>query len=356
MTQHPKPPSVLRSITAKILAVVGIAAGSTALLVWWATSHQISPAFTVPIAMVGALLIAQLVSFDITDPLKQATRAAQAMAQGDYSLRVEAMTSDEVGQLAAAFNMMARDLAEVDRLHRDIVANVSHELRTPVAALRARLENLADGVEEATPANLQAALRQTEKLTELLQYLLDLSRLDAGVAGLEVRTIVVADLVDEAIEVTQLAADASGLDVTFAARFEPADLTISGDAARLVQVLVNVLDNAARHTPPGTTVRVGVTQIRSAVRIEISDEGPGIDPADRERVFDRFQRFSPSGAPTGGTGIGLAIARWATLIHGGTIEVTDGGVGATFRITLPLTGPTRRARSGTPTPPAPQEG
>lgn len=340
-----RPLSRLTSITAKILAVVGVAAGSAALIAWWATARGVSPAWTVPAAVLASLLIAHVVSRDIVGPLKQATTAAKAMARGDYTMRVEAATADEVGQLAEAFNTMARDLAEVDLLHRDIVANVSHELRTPVAALRARLENLADGVEEATPDNLQAALRQTEKLTELLQYLLDLSRVDAGVAGLELRDIVVADLVAEAVEVTRLAASARGLAVQFASRIDPVDLTIKGDPARLMQVLVNVLDNAARHTPAGTTVHVVVERVRATVRIEISDEGPGIDPADRDRVFDRFQRATPPDAPsTGGTGIGLAIARWAVSIHGGTIEVIDSDVGATFRITLPLTGPGRRPR------------
>lgn len=336
------------SITGKILVVVGVAAGSAALIVWWALTRGVSPVHTVPIAIVASLLIAHVVSSDIAGPLKQATTAAKAMARGDYTVRVEAATTDEVGQLAEAFNTMARDLAEVDRLHRDIVANVSHELRTPVAALRARLENLVDGVEEATPANLGAALHQTEKLTELLQYLLDLSRVDAGVAGLQLREVAVADLVDEAVEVTRLAASARGLTVNFSSRIEPVDLTMTADAARLMQVLVNVLDNAVRHTPAGTTVHVSVARARSNVRIDISDEGRGIDPADRERVFGRFQRATPADAPaTGGTGIGLAIARWATSIHGGTIEVADSEVGATFRITLPLAGPTspRRSRS-----------
>lgn len=342
------PLALLTSITGKILAVVGVAASSAALIVWWATSHGISPVYTVPLAIGASLLIAYLVSSDIARPLKQATIAAKAMARGDYSMRVEAATSDEVGQLAEAFNLMAQDLAEVDHLHRDIVANVSHELRTPVAALRARLENMVDGVEAATPANLQAALGQTEKLTELLQYLLDLSRVDAGVAGLDLGQIALSDLVEEAVEVTRLAASARGLEVNFASHIEPLELTIEGDRARLMQVLVNVLDNAARHTPAGTTVHVGVARVKNTVRIDISDEGPGIDPADRERVFGRFQRATPPDAPaTGGTGIGLAIARWAVSIHGGTISVADAGVGATFRIILPLTGPTRGRGRGT---------
>jgi Signal transduction histidine kinase len=189
------------------------------------------------------------------------------MARGDYSVRVAASTSDEVGQLAEAFNSMAQDLAEVDQLHRDIVANVSHELRTPVAALRARLENMADGVEEPSRENLDAAVRQSEHLTELLQYLLDLSRLDAGVAGLDVREVGVADLLDSAIDVARLAALQNGRGVNFSTHIDPVDLRIHGDPARLMQVLVNVLDNATRHTPDGSTVHVDAGRQR----------GPGAD-------------------------------------------------------------------------------
>ncbi len=335
-------------ITGKILAVVAVSAALAALIMWWATGQGLSPLYALPVSIGVTLIPAVLVSRDIAEPLKQATRAAQAMAHGDYSVRVDASTSDEVGQLAEAFNSMARDLAEVDQLHRDIVANVSHELRTPVAALRARLENMADGVEEASRVNLDAAVRQSEHLTELLQYLLDLSRLDAGVAGLDIREVPVADLVDSAVEVARLAAVQRGRTIQFASRIEPADQRIQGDPARLMQVLVNVLDNAARHTPDGTTVQVEVGRTKGMVRIDISDAGPGIAPEDRERVFGRFQRATPPTAPaTGGTGIGLAIARWAVSIHGGTIAVIDSDVGATFRILLPIAGPgSSRNRGG----------
>lgn len=334
-------------ITGKILVVVAAAASLAAMIMWWGTQQGLSPLYALPVAIGASLLLALLVANDIAEPLKEATSAARAMARGDYSIRVTASTADEVGQLAEAFNSMAQDLAEVDQLHRDIVANVSHELRTPLAALRARLENLADGVEEPSRENLEAAVRQAEHLTELLQYLLDLSRLDAGVAGLEIREVVVADVVDAAVEVARLAALQRGREVYFSTRIEPLELQIQADSARLMQVLVNVLDNAARHTPDGTTVHVDVGRVKAMARIDISDAGPGIPPADRERVFGRFQRATPAAAPaTGGTGIGLAIARWAVSIHGGTIAVIDSDVGATFRIQLPVAGPGTRARGG----------
>lgn len=328
------------SITAKVVLLVGVSALLTAVVVWLGTKEGVGPVYTLPFAVAIAILIALAFSSSIVDPLREAIRAAAAMADGDYSVRVRADTNDEVGQLAEAFNQMASDLAEVDRLHREIVANVSHELRTPLAALRSRLENMADGVEPATPENLEAALVQSERMTDLLQYLLDLSRVQAGVAGLEMVEVAVAQLVEDSIEVTQLASKQRGLDVNFSAHIEPLDLTLSGDPTRLQQVLVNVLDNAARHTVPGTTVNVDARAAKGNVRIEVTDRGAGISEEDRERVFGRFQRGSATlGPSTGGTGIGLAIAKWATSIHGGSIEAVDSEVGARFRILLPIAGP-----------------
>jgi len=266
------------------------------------------------------------------------------MAQGDYSVRVEYLTRDEVGQLAHSFNRMAQDLAEVDRLHRELVANLSHELRTPVAALRSRLENMADGVEEPTPENLEAAVVQAERLTEMLGYLLDLSRVESGTAGLEPTEIAVADLLDESLELVRLASEKRGAKIHFSSRIDPADQTFIGDRTRLRQVLTNLLDNATRHAPPDTTVTVEATRVRQSLRIDVIDASPGVAAEDRERIFGRFQRGDGAAAVGGGSGIGLAIARWAVSLHGGTIRVVDSDVGARFRIMLPLAGLGRERR------------
>ena len=121
----------------------------------------------------------------MTSPLREMAAAASAMARGDYGRRVRATSRDEVGELARAFNAMAAELGDADRMRRDLVANVSHELRTPIGALQALLENLADGVEPPDPAALRTALAQTERLGRLVAQLLDLSRLESG--GLALR-------------------------------------------------------------------------------------------------------------------------------------------------------------------------
>jgi signal transduction histidine kinase len=271
------------------------------------------------------------------------------MAHGDYSRRVRATSSDEVGQLADAFNSMAEDLASVDAMRREIVANVSHELRTPVTALRAQLENMVDGITATDPEHLRAALTQTERLGELVGYLLDLSRVEAGAVGLDLTDVGVRDLLDEVVAQVRGARSATGRAVGWAVEVVPADLHLRADRTRLAQVLANLLHNAARHTPPGTSVTVRARQsvLRQEVVIDVADQGEGIPQADRERIFERFQRGSAgvagSGDGGGGTGLGLAIARWAVTLHGGTLTVVDpaGGQGATMRVRLPVRGPRR---------------
>ncbi|KRF13774.1 histidine kinase [Nocardioides sp. Soil797] len=294
-----------------------------------------------PVTIAVALGVTQLLASGMTAPLRQMTAAARRMATGDYSTRVTVESGDEVGELARAFNTMAEDLATVDRQRRELVANVSHELRTPLAALRAVLENLADGVAPAEPHVLRAALAQAERLSDLATDLLDLARVDAGKAPLETTHVVVADLLGQVVQEVR----ASGRDVQYEVRVVPPTLVVSADPQRLRQLVVNLLDNAARHSPSGDLVtvhageRIGPPVPAEATWwLEVTDKGPGIPPADREHVFERFGTLSQAEGG-GGTGLGLAIARWVTDLHGGSIAFVDppeGNGGARVRAELPV--------------------
>src|SRR5581483_3959786 len=132
-----------------------------------------------------ALGMVQLLARGMTSPLRDMAAGAREMAAGDYSRRVAASSRDEVGELARAFNVMAAELAETDRIRRDLIANVSHELRTPITALQAGLENLVDGVEPPGPEQLRTMLKQAERLGRLVTQLLDLSRLESGAIPLQ---------------------------------------------------------------------------------------------------------------------------------------------------------------------------
>ncbi len=333
-----RPLDRVRSIKIKLGVLVTATVTVAALLVWFGLNNGVRTLYTLPTAIALSLVVTQLLARGMTSPLREMTAAARSMATGDYSRRVQATSHDEVGELAVAFNRMAEDLGSVDRQRRELVANVSHELRTPVTALRATLENLVDGVADPDPATLTTALAQTERLGTLVAQLLDLSRLEAGVVPLDVTDLPVATFLDEAVAAARLVDVAVDRTVVWEVDVEPDDLTVRADPARLHQVVANLLDNAARHSPPGGRVRVSAAHVAArpgAVALEVSDEGPGIAPADRERVFERFHRAGAAQSVTGGTGLGLAIARWAVELHGGSIQVADSETGCTMRVVLP---------------------
>lgn len=330
-----RPLDVVASLKTKLGLLVVVTVTVSSLLVWAGLQAQLGPRYTLPAAVLGAVVVTQLLARGMTSPLREMTAAARAMATGDYSRRVRATSRDEVGELAHAFNRMAEDLGAVDSERRELVANVSHELRTPVAALHAQLENLVDGVTEPDPETLAVALAQTERLSRLVTQLLDLSRLESGAAPLHRDQVDVVSLIGHAVTAARLVAERAGRDVRWSVAVEPADLTVAADAVRLDQVVANLLDNAVRHSPPGGTVHVAAHGRDGGVDLEVRDQGPGIPPEQRERVFERFHRGGspgsgspgePAGAPSvdGGTGLGLAIARWAVGLHGGTISVVDG--------------------------------
>ncbi|MFC6153122.1 DUF4153 domain-containing protein [Nocardioides yefusunii] len=319
-----------------VAAVVG-AAGGVAQVSWW---------IVLPVTVLLALTVTQLLAAGMVAPLRDMTAAASAMSAGDLSRRVHTDNTDEVGQLARAFNRMAEDLAVVDAERRDLIATVSHELRTPVTAMTAQLENLADGVVEATPERIAQVLSAAERLGDLVSDLLTLSRLEAGVVDLAVIPVELKALVEQcAAEVRR-----SGRGAEVHVEFDD-DLVVHADPARLRQVIINALDNAARHTLGDTPVRVlagtdasgpdvgqpgaqpGVQPGVQLTWIEVRDGGAGVASHDRERVFERFGTDAG-----GGTGLGLAIARWVATLHGGTLAFVDpveGESGARLRLELP---------------------
>lgn len=301
-------------VTAVLLTLLGSAADVPAVLV-------------LPVSVALALGVTQLLAAGMVEPLRRMTEVSRAMARGDYSGRVRTTATDEVGQLAAAFNRMAEDLATVDRERRDLIATVSHELRTPLTAMTALLENLADGVVTRDSEHLGAALEQAERLARLVDDLLQLSRLEAGVVDLDRQDVHLRRLVEESVAQVTSAGRPGAFQVSL-----PDDAVVLGDPARLQQLLVNLLDNAGRHGPADTPVRVTGGAEDDGWWLEVADDGAGVAPEDRDRVFERF---GTDGA--GGTGLGLAVARWVAQLHGGTLRFLDppSGRGARLRLDVP---------------------
>ncbi|MCY4728911.1 DUF4173 domain-containing protein [Nocardioides sp. STR2] len=330
-TRTSTPLDTVSSLKVKLGLLVVASVVVAVLLSLLGSAASVSPLLVLPVSVALALGVTQLLAAGMVAPLRRMTEVSRAMARGDYTGRVRTSATDEVGQLAAAFNRMAEDLATVDRERRDLIATVSHELRTPLTAMTAMLENLADGVVPADPEHLGAALDEAERLARLVDDLLQLSRLEAGVVELDRVPVGLRSLVEESVAQVGAAGRTGRFDVTV-----PADLEVEADQDRLRQLLVNVLDNAGRHAPSGTAVRVtaGTGEGTDGGRwwLEVADDGGGVAPQERERVFERF---GTDGG--GGTGLGLAVARWVAQLHGGTLRFLDpeSGRGARLRLDVP---------------------
>jgi len=313
-----RPLDRVRSIKVKLGLIVVAATGTGLTGAVYGLQSGFRVRYTLVLSVLLALLVVQLLARGMTAPLREMAAAARRMATGDTAVRVTTGSRDEVGELAVAFNRMAADLAVVDAQRRRLVADVSHELRTPLTALQALLENLADGVTQPDPAALETAVAQTRRLGRLVAQLLDLSRLEAGEVPLHRAPVPLAAFLDAAVR----EAGTARRHVRLAAEVRPADLAVDADPERLAQVLANLLDNATRHSPAGSRVEVLACPHGDGVRLEVRDDGPGIAPADRERVFERFARTDAARAGAG-SGLGLSIVRWVVDLHGGRVVVSD---------------------------------
>jgi signal transduction histidine kinase len=258
--------------------------------------------------------------------------AAERIAAGYFDEPVVDRGTDEIGELAAAFEHMRRRLAQLDHARREFVANASHELRTPLFSIAGSLELLADeSVDEQTRDEFLATMReQVERLTRLAADLLDLSRLDAGRIVAEAEPLeldaIARTLADEFRAVALARDHRLEVDGTEAVR-------AVGDEQWVLRAGRALVENALVHTPPGTTVRLRVSQDSDSARLSVVDDGPGIPPEHLEHVFDRFYRVD--GARASGSGLGLAIAReLAELMEGSVRAVSEPGHTA-FTVFLP---------------------
>ena len=325
------------SLRAELTILIVVSSVLAFKLAWIATMIGLNGWIAPPIAIASTQVFTYVTSRHLTRPLAQMIDAAQTMAEGDYSARVHIKKNsrDEVGKLADAFNIMADELEHADQMRRDMIANVSHELRTPVSALQAMVENMADGIVEPTPANLESILTQTHRLSDLISFLLDLSRLEAGAASLEIVPINLAEFISETTGPLEYADAGHGH--TIEQRI-PDDLNLEGDEARLHQLFTNIIANALKHSPDNTAILIEAhgDGTNDTVVVNVVNFGSHIPESVRNDIFRRFVKGkSGPGTESGGTGLGLSIARWAAQLHGGTVQVIDDPRGVNFEIVLP---------------------
>jgi heavy metal sensor kinase len=245
---------------------------------------------------------------------------------------------DELGLLARAFNDLLDRLEKALSQQRRFMADASHELRTPVSIARTAIEVTLGGQgrsEEEYRDGLRVVAEQLRRLTRIVEDLFTLARVDAAGLPLERSSLYLDELVAECVKQTRVLAEPKGVRLDWQG---PTDLELQGDEGLLHQLLVNLLDNAIRHTPCGGSVRVDIASLKDAVEVGVTDGGPGIPEPERERVFERFVRVDAS-RPRNGGGLGLPIARAIAEAHGGRLTLARSDAsGSTFLLRLPRPG------------------
>jgi two-component system OmpR family sensor kinase/two-component system sensor histidine kinase BaeS len=273
-------------------------------------------------------------------PMVEVMAAADAVAEGDLSVRVGEGAPDELGQLARSFNRMTAELERLEGQRRNLTADVAHELRTPLHIIQGNLEGVLDGVYQATPEHIQATLEEARLLSRLVDDLQTLSLAEAGQLPLHRQRLSAFDLLQDSVTSFAGQAAEAGVRLEVSAGAPPEELELEVDPDRMGQVLNNLVANALRHTPAGGKIELSAEQVAGGVRLSVQDNGAGIPAEDLPYVFDRFWRGDRArGRNAGaGSGLGLAIARQLVQAHGGRISVeSNAGVGTRFTIDLPKT-------------------
>jgi len=276
----------------------------------------------------AALILAR----SLSRPLSRLTKGALALADGDLEHRVEVEGPEEVVRLGSAFNEMADSLSDAESLRRRLVADVAHELRNPIAALRAQAEGMAEGVLIPDQSRLESVLEDLRQLSRLVDDLQELSVAEAGRLHYSLGQMDLVLLIEKEI-------DRARSNVTSGVSIDAdlgGQLVVVADELRIGQVLRNLLSNAVRHTDKGS-ITIECRREATGVRVEVRDTGEGISAEDLPFIFERFWRADAARArETGGSGVGLAIARRIMQDHGGQLYATsERGVGTTVGFILP---------------------
>lgn len=289
------------------------------------------------IALVLSIILAILLTRSITSPLEQVMIAARQLAKGKLQT-IEPGGPSELQSLARTFNEMGHNVVTSQQTQREFVANVSHELRTPLTSIQGFAQAILDGTahgKEAVAKAAQVIVDEAGRMQSLVADLLDLARLDAGAAKVNLQEVNVAALLNQVI--TKFAPMAAQAKLDLRVEVEP-NLMLQGNFERLSQVVSNLVDNAIKFSPPGAPVILAAGKNKDLIEITVSDSGPGIPEKEAHRIFERFYQVDKSRKAGGrGAGLGLSIAQQIVSAHQGTIQVVSPkGGGARFVVQLPI--------------------
>ena len=286
------------------------------------------------VMVVLGLLLALFIARRIARPIAAINQAAKQLGQGNYAISLEESGTREVTELAQTLNYAAGELSKVDEMRRELLANVSHDLRTPLTMIKGYSEVMRDLPGENTPENVQIIIDETERLTSLVNDLLDLSRLEAGAVPLKKTRFNLTESIRQALTRYEKLADYS---FPF---YADRDVFVTADQLRISQVVYNLVNNAITYTGPDKTVTLRQTVNDGMVRVSVTDTGEGIPPEKLRDIWERYYKVDKDHKRAQmGTGLGLSIVKNVMDLHGGRCGVESQlGTGSTFWFELPLTG------------------
>jgi signal transduction histidine kinase len=328
-------------VAATAVGVILITVLAVAELMFVSNHDALMVSAIVLAAALVALRAARVASDQVVAEVGAVRDTLRAVGAGEREQRASAAAAAELSELAESANAMIAQLAEeenrrdaADAARRSLVASISHDLRTPMAALRVMVDAIEDGLaDEETRARYLATMRtHVTALGAMIDDLFELSRLEAGDLEWSVQQVELSELVADTVAAMRVEAEAKG--VAVASQLPRLPRPARADPEKLQRVLFNLIQNAIRHTPPDGSVTVRAEPSGDWVEIEVADTGDGIEPTDRERIFDPFVRGEESRSG-GGAGLGLAISRAIVEAHGGRIWLADSDIGTRVRFVIP---------------------
>ena len=287
--------------------------------------------YLIGILILLSILMGTFISKTLVKPILKLNESVQAMAAGDLHTRIESHSKDEIGRLTENFNIMAEELTRIESLRKDLIANVSHELRTPLGLIRGYAEMVRDiSSEEKRADHLNVIIKESERLSVVVDDILDLSQLQSGYVTLKRETFDITAIVAQTLQKYSLIGEKNNITLSF--NSEDERMLINADISKIEQVLHNLIANALNHTPQDGTIRVSARKIEGKVKIEIHDSGIGIPKEDLKHIWERYYKSTKARKNViQGTGLGLAIVKEILRSHDFRYGVvSESGQGSIF--------------------------